>query len=126
MPFDLTTFKRLEGLILIASVAAGWLAAFAKSGVGYNTGVYVTAGAAALYALSRGLAKLNTDGRDYWNTSEFYVLVIGAATTFVAGLASTVSTHTEGILLAILGAAAMLANGLRKVPAQQVNPPQRG
>jgi hypothetical protein len=127
MPFDLSTFKRLEGLIMILTVAAAWLTAAVSDGVGYNTSVRLTAAAAAFYALARALAKVNTDGRDYWHTSEFYISVLGALTVFVGGLAGTISTHTEGLLLATLAAVTAIANGVRKVPAQQViDPPQRG
>lgn len=120
--FNTKTFKSWEFLFLVLATAGAWLTSLASSEVGNNSAVYITAGAAAVYALARGLAKVNHDSKDWWQTSEFWASLIGAGVAAAAALEDTISTHTFGLIMATLGAAMALANGLRKVPVVQAAP----
>lgn len=111
-----------EFIVLALTVVGSWLTAVASESVGYDSAIYLTAAAAGAYALARGLAKVNHDGKDWWYTTEVWICVIAAAQASLAALNETISTHTYGILVASLTAASVLANGLRKIPAVQVNP----
>lgn len=116
------TVRTYEFISLVLVVAGSWVTALASSEVGTNSAIYLTAAAAGIYALSRGLAKVNHDGKDWWRTSEIPVVLIAAASATVATLNSTIDPHAYGIIVATLTAASALANGLRKIPSVQINP----
>lgn len=123
MPVNTRTLQSYEFVSLVLVVAGSWLVALASSSVGSNSAVYMTAAAAGVYALARGLAKVNHDRKDWWHTSEIPVVVIAALTATVSALHDTINTHTYGVIIATLVAAGSIANGLRKVPAVQAAPP---
>lgn len=114
------TLLSWEFLVLALTNVAAWLAAMAESSVGYNSAVYWTAGSVGVYALVRGLAKVNHDHGDWWQQSEFLLALLGAGVTSLAALQDVINAHTYGILMAILTTLTALGNGIRKVPAVQV------
>lgn len=120
--FNTKTFKSWEFVFLALATAGAWLTSLVSSEVGNNSAVYITAAAAAVYALARGLAKVNHDSKNWWQTSEFWATFIGAGVAAAAALEDTISTHWFGIIMASLGAAMAIANGLRKVPIIQAAP----
>lgn len=119
---DRKTLLSWEFLALLLTNVAAWALTMADSGVGHNSAVYWTAGSAGLYALVRGLAKVNHDSKDWWQTPEFLLAILAAIITTVAALASTINEHTYGILMAALLGLSALGNGVRKVPIIQADP----
>lgn len=119
--FNRRTLLSWEFLVLALTNVAAWLAAMAESSVGYNSAVYWTAGSVGVYALVRGLAKVNHDNADWWQQPEFILAILGAAVTSLAALQDVINTHTYGVLMAILTTLTAMGNGLRKVPVVQAN-----
>jgi hypothetical protein len=109
------TFKTLEFLLLVLSNLAGWLLALADY-MPDRWAIYATAGSGALYALWRGIAKQNTDVKDYWHTSEFYVSIITSLPAVIGAFADTLDARSYGIIQAGIVAFLGIANGLRKDP----------
>lgn len=109
------TFKTLEFLLLVLSNLAGWLLAVADY-IPDRWAIYATAASGALYALWRGLAKQNTDVKDYWHTSEFYVALITSLPAVIGAFADTLDAKSYGIIQAAIVAFLGVANGLRKDP----------
>ena len=113
--FNRKTFRTLEFLLVVVTNVAAWLAALADS-IPDRWAVYATAGSGALYALARGFAKLNSDTKDYWHTTEFWVALLSVIPTVLAGIDGTLGTHTTAIVSGIIAAALGIANGVRKQP----------
>lgn len=109
------TFKTLEFLLLVLANAGGWLLAVADY-MPERYAVYATAGSAALYAIWRGLAKMNADTRDYWHTSEFWIGLLATIPTAIAALSDVIPPNVYGILQASILAALGLGAGFRKQP----------
>ena len=107
------TFKSWEFILLVLTNAAAWLAA-AGQNVSQHDAFIFTALSAGVYALARGLAKVNSDGKPIYQTTEFWVAIIGAATAAVGDLQGHVGQHTLALVLAALAAASAIANGLRQ------------
>lgn len=116
MPVNIQTFKSLEFILLVLTNVAAWLATTGSTVTTHNAYLF-TAASAAVYALSRGLAKVNTDGKPFYLTTEFYVAVIGAAVAFLGASQGHISDTLLKELLAALAAASAIANGLRTPPA---------
>lgn len=113
------TLKSWEFILLVLTNAAAWLAA-AGQNVSQRDAFIFTALSAGVYALARGLAKINSDGKPIYLTTEFWVAVIGAITAFVGDLQGHVGQHTLALILAALAAASAIANGLRQPPANNL------
>lgn len=111
------TFKSWEFILLVLTNSAAWLAT-ASHDLSPHHAFIATAASAGVYALARGLAKVNSDGKPIYHTTEFYVAVLGAATAVVGDLQGHVGQHTLALLLAGLAAASAVANGLRQPPAK--------
>lgn len=109
------TFRTLEFLLVILTNAAAWLAS-AGDWLDPKFAAYTTAASGALYALSRGLAKMNADTRDYWRTTEFYVAIATSLGSIAAALADVVSPTAYAAMQASILAAVQVAMGLRKEP----------
>lgn len=119
---NLSTLRSWEFVLLVLTNAAAWLANLADTGgVSDHDAVLVSAASAGLYALARGLAKRDYDGKPFYMTTEFYVAVLGAATAVVAKLEGTIGATTVQELLGFIAALTAVANGLRTPPAQAVS-----
>ncbi len=118
------TLKTLEFLLLVLGYVGPWLATLTTS-LDTRYAVYGNVLVTAIYALTRGLAKINTDGKNYWQTTEFYATVIGSVVTGAALLQDVLSTNQWATLQLILGLAMQLANGLRKQPEVEAGPSAR-
>lgn len=116
---NLNTVKSWSFLLLVLTNAAAWLAT-AGSTVSPKNAVLFSAASAGAYALSRGLAKVNADGRPVYQTTEFWVAILGAATAVVGNLNGTLPDSTMKLVLAALAGLSVVANGLRQKPAEQV------
>lgn len=121
MPFNIKTFLRLEGFLLVITNLAAWLATFGNT-VSPKNAVIFSAASAGFYALARGLAKMNADTKNWWQTSEFWIGVIGALIVVVGDLNSTIGDSRAKQLIAGLTFLLMVARGLAKQPATQVTP----
>jgi hypothetical protein len=115
------TFTSWEFILLVLTNAAAWLATAGNTITSHNAFVF-SALSAAVYALARGFAKINADGKPIYATTEFYVAIIGAAAAFVGNLDGHIGDSTLKLLLGALAAASAIANGLRTPPAVAVAP----
>jgi hypothetical protein len=114
---NVNTLKSWSFLLLVLTNAAAWLATAGSTVTSHNAFIF-TAASAGVYALARGLAKVNADGKPIYQTTEFYVAIIGAATAIAGNLKGHVPDSTLKLLLAGLTAASLVANGLRTPPEQ--------
>jgi peptidoglycan/LPS O-acetylase OafA/YrhL len=110
----------MEFVLLVLTNVAAWLATTGNTVTTHNAWVF-SAASAGVYALARGLAKQNTDGKPWYMTSEFYVSILGAAAAVIGASQGHISDTLSKELLAAIGAAMMIANGLRTPPAEAVN-----
>jgi hypothetical protein len=119
---NLSTLRSWEFVLLVLTNAAAWLANLANEGnVSNHDAVLISAASAGLYALARGFAKVNTDGKPIYMTTEFWVAILGAATAVAGKLTDTIGPTTTQELLGFIGALTAVANGLRTPPAQAVS-----
>lgn len=114
-----STFTSMEFILLVLTNAAAWLATTGSTVTTHNAWVF-SAASAGVYALARGLAKFNADGKPWYMTSEFYVAVLGAVAAVVGASQGHISDTLSKELLALIGAALAVANGLRTPPAEAV------
>lgn len=112
------TFTSLEFLLVVLGNVANFLAVVAGSYSG-TTAAYLTAASVAGYAIIRGAAKLNSDLKDYWKTTEFWLAILGSIPAAVEAFRSLIPGHTYGVVQAAILLALGIAQGLRKVPAVQ-------
>jgi hypothetical protein len=123
LTLNASTFRSMEFVLLVLTNVAAWLANLANvGGVSNHDAVLISAASAGLYALARGLAKVNTDGKPIYETTEFYVAILGAVAAVVAKMDGTIGTTLAQELLGFIGAATAIANGLRTPPALAVAP----
>lgn len=122
MKLNRSTFASLEFLLLVLANIANWVAVAADQYAG-SYGAYLTAGSVALYAVVRGLAKVNSDGKNYWQTTEFWAAIAGSAPAVVEAFRSNISPHTFALIQAGVVAALGVAQGLRKDPVVQAGDP---
>lgn len=114
-------FKSLEFWLAVLTAGGAWLAQLADSQrVSAHDAILATAFSAGFYALARGLAKHNADGKPWLFTSEFWGSVIGAATVVVGKLDGSISANLMQELILGLSALTMISNALRTPPAQAV------
>jgi hypothetical protein len=116
---NLDTLRSWQFLLLVLTNVAAWLATTGSTVTSHNAWVF-SAASAGVYALARGLAKVNTDGKPFYFTTEFYVAVLGAAAALVGASQGHISDTLMKELLAGIGAATLIAEGLRQPPAGQV------
>lgn len=118
MPLSINskTFKTLEFYAVVLAAIIPWLANAALDSVDAQEALTWNVLAAAAYALSRGIAKVNTDVKDFWLTSEFWVAVIGSAAAGIGVLNDTLGGTRWAQLQGLLLAAISIANGIRKDP----------
>lgn len=112
------TFRSTEFILLVLTNVAAWLATTANDVSTHNAWVY-SAASAGIYALARGLAKINSDGKPIYLTTEFWVAVLGALAAIVGATQGHVSDHLRNELLAGIAALLAIANGLRTPPAEK-------
>lgn len=118
---NLTTLRSWEFLLLVLTNVAAWLATTGSTVTTHNAYLF-TALSAMVYALARGLAKVNSDGKPIYLCTELYVAVIGALVAFLGAMQGHISDTLLKELLAGLAAASAIANGLR-APNAPGNPP---
>lgn len=109
------TLRSLEFLLVVLTNAAAWIAS-AADWLDPRYAAYATAASGAIYAISRGLAKMNADTRDYWRTTEFYVAILTSLGSVAAALADVIPAQTYAFLQGSIIAAVSVAMGLRKEP----------
>lgn len=113
---SLQRFKSLEFILLVLTNLGAW-AATAADTLSTRQAVIASTLSVVAYALARGLAKFNADGKPFYFTSEFWIAVLGAAGAGLANLNGTIPDSTLKLALAGVAAATMIANGLRTPPA---------
>jgi hypothetical protein len=116
---NLDTLRSWQFLLLVLTNVAAWLATTGSTVTSHNAWVF-SAASAGVYALARGLSKVNSDGKPFYFTTEFYVAVLGAAAALVGASQGHISDTLMKELLAFIAAAQMIADGLRQPPAGQV------
>lgn len=116
--FNWSTLRSTEFIILVLTNVAAWLATTGSTVTSHNAWVF-SAASAGVYAVARGLAKVNTDGKPIYLTTEFWVSILGAAAAIVGASQGHISDTLMKELLAGIAAATVIANGLRTPPAQQ-------
>ena len=122
MNFNKETFKSLEFLLLVITNVAAWLAQSTGT-LSTHWAVYATAGSAGLYALARGLAKVNADAKSYWNTTEFWVAVLASIPAIITAEQSIISPHVYVMVQSVIAGLLAIASGYRKIPTVQAGPP---
>lgn len=99
----------------VLSAIAVWLTTTGSTVSQHDAYIY-TGLAAGFYALSRGFAKWNTDGKPFYMTTEFYLILIGAAVETLGFFKGHMSAITWTELSAFLAFATAIAEGLRTPP----------
>lgn len=118
--FNRESFKSLEFYASIITVLATWATSLVDSGtLGTHTAIYVTAAVATAYAVTRGLAKINVDTKNYWETTEFWGVVLAGATETLGAWQGLINVTAFKYLSGLLVLALMLNQGLRKQPLIQ-------
>lgn len=118
MSINRSTFASLEFLLLVLGNVANWVAVAAGTYSG-AFGAYLTAASAAVYALARGLAKVNVDGKPYWQTTEFWLAAAGSVPAIVEAFRGEIPAKTYAVVQAAIVALLGVAQGLRKIPQVQ-------
>lgn len=108
------TLLSWEFISFVLVSAGAWLLDWAGQ-IGGTTAVYLAAAAAGVTAISRGLAKKDADLKNWWETTEFYVALIGGAQACLADLGGTpISTQTLTFIGTGLTFALAIARGIGK------------
>ena len=115
---SLARFKSLEFILAMVTTLGAWAAQLAGAGnVTPHDAILLTAASAGFYALARGLAKVNADGKPFYQTSEFYGALIGAGVAVAGQLDGEISANTMQLIVGGLAGLQMLSNALRTPPA---------
>lgn len=118
MNINWDTLRSTEFILLALTNVAAWLATTGNTVSVHNAWLF-SAASAGVYALARGLAKVNSDGKPIYETTEFYVSLLGAAAAIVGASQGHISDTLMKELLAGIAAATAIANGLRTPPSQK-------
>jgi small-conductance mechanosensitive channel len=121
---NLHTLRTWPFIILVLSNLAAWLATLGSTVSVRNAWMYGALSAGA-YALARGFAKFQSDTTNFWQNTEFYVVILGAVSAILGASTGHISDNLMKELLAGLTAVSMIARGLALSPATQVQPPDR-
>lgn len=116
--FNWNTLRSTEFIVLLLTNVAAWLATLGNTVTLHNAWLF-SAASAAIYTLARGLAKINSDGKPIYFTTEFWVSILGAAAALVGASQGHISDTLMKELLAGIGFLLMIANSLRTPPAQR-------
>jgi acid phosphatase family membrane protein YuiD len=119
--FNRNTLFSLPFILLVLTNVAAFLATTGGTVSSHNAWVFAAL-SAGVYALSRGLAKFNSDGKPFYLTTEFWVAVLGAVGAVVAASQGHISDTLMKELLAFIAAATVIAEGLRTPPSKAVGP----
>jgi hypothetical protein len=106
-------------LLSIGSVVVAW-ASYLAGALPAEYAVYITAGAGIIYALSRGLAKFNTELKSGFKTREFWLAVASVAVTVLVAIPGVVSPELAAAMGGSVLAAYGVSRGLAKEPEAQV------
>jgi 3-mercaptopyruvate sulfurtransferase SseA len=115
------TFLSLPFILLVLTNVAAFLATTGNTVTLRNAWIF-SALSAGVYALARGLAKWNSDGKPFYATTEFWVAVLGAAAAIVGAASGHIPDSVMKELLAFIAAATVIAEGLRTPPAKALGP----
>jgi peptidoglycan/LPS O-acetylase OafA/YrhL len=119
---NLHTLRTWPFIVLVLTNLGAWLATLGNTVSPHNAWVYAAVSAGA-YSLARGFAKFNSDTTNFWQTTEFYVVILGALAAIVGASSGHISDNLMKQLLAGLAAVSMIARGLALAPGTQVQPP---
>jgi hypothetical protein len=115
MTLNRKTLFTWEFISFVLVTAGAWLAEIVGTFTGTQA-VLLSAAAAGVTALARGYAKQGADVKNWWETTEFFVAVIGALQVVIAQLNGTISGQTLTLAASGLGFALALSRGLAKNP----------
>lgn len=115
MKFNRKTLTTWEFVSFVLVSLGAWIAELQGTFTG-SEAVILTAAAAGVTALARGYAKQGADVKNWWETTEFFVAVIGAAQAVVAQLNGTISGAVMTLVTSGLGFALAISRGLAKNP----------
>jgi hypothetical protein len=115
MKFNRKTLESWEFVSFVLVSVGAWIAQIQGTFTGTQA-VALSAAAAGITALARGFAKGGADVKNWWETTEFFVAVIGAAQAVIAQLNGTISGQTMTLLASGLGFALAISRGLAKNP----------
>lgn len=115
MKLNTATLKSWEFISFVLVSVGAWIAEIQGTFTGTQA-VYLSAAAAGVMALSRGFAKQGADVKNWWETTEFYVALIGAGQAVIAQLNGTIDGRAFTLLASGLGFALAISRGLAKNP----------
>lgn len=115
MTLNRKTLGTWEFWSFVLVTVGAWLAELVGTLTGTQA-VVLSAVAAGVMALSRGFAKQGADVKNWWQTTEFFVAVIGALQVVIAQLNGTIDGRLMTFLASGLGFALALSRGLAKNP----------
>lgn len=115
MKFNRATLSSWEFVSFVLVSLGAWIAEIQGTFTGTQA-VALSAAAAGITALARGFAKSGADVKNWWETTEFFVAVIGAGQAVIAQLNGTISGQTMTLLASGLGFALAISRGLAKNP----------
>lgn len=115
MKFNHATLRTWEFVSFVLVSLGAWIAEIQGTFTGTQA-VVLSSVAAGITALARGYAKQGADVKNWWETTEFFVAVIGALQAVIAQLNGTISGQTMTLLASGLGFALAISRGLAKNP----------
>jgi hypothetical protein len=115
------TLKTWPFVLLVLSNLGVFLATLGSTVTQHNAWVFAAA-SAGVYALARGFSKFNSDTGNFWQTSEFYIAILGALAAIVGASQGHISDALMKELLAGIAFASMVARGLALSPGTQTPP----
>jgi hypothetical protein len=110
-----STMVTWEFVSFVLVTVGAWIAEIQGTFTGTQA-VVLSAAAAGVTALARGYAKQGADVKNWWETTEFFVAVVGALQAVLAQLNGTISGQTMTLLASGLGFALAISRGLAKNP----------
>lgn len=120
MTISTARFKSLEFVLLVLTNIAIYANVVAGNTLDHRAAIIASSISVGAYALVRGLAKFNADGKPFYQTSEFWLAVIAAAGVVVSNLQGEIGAQLMSYIVGGLALLTAIANGLRTPPAKAV------
>lgn len=111
MKFDVNTLKSTSFWASAATIIAIWIST-TFTNLNGRWAVIASTAVAGLYALSRGIAKKDTDLKRGWHTTEFWLGVIQVALIVIAGIENNIPPRYAAMATAALTGLYALARSL--------------